>query len=139
MNRVFFDTNVVVYRFDAENNNKSKVAERILRQHFNNKTGVVSTQVIQEFLNVSLRKFQHIYSPGQAIRIVEELLEPMCRHTPDFLYYKRALELYDQHSLSFYDALIVQAAIDTNCQVLYSEDLQHGQKFGNLTVQNPFL
>lgn len=135
---VFFDTNVLIYRFDTRNDKKQIMADGLIQKHFANKTGIISTQVAQEFINVCLRKFSPAYSIKQVNVVIGELLEPMCQHTPDFLYYKKALKLYEESSISFYDALIVQAAIDTDCQILYSEDLQDGRKFGNLTIKNPF-
>lgn len=58
---------------------------------------------------------------------------------PSSTLYERALELQGRYRFSFYDSLVVAAALESGCQKLYSEDLQHGQRVGNLTIENPFL
>ena len=137
--RVFFDTNVLVYRFDADNDKKRNVVGKLIEKHYSAESGVISTQVIQEFINVCTSKFKPSYSSEQIDKIIDDLLEPLCQQVPNTTYYKKALRLYEDCSISFYDSLILQAALDTGCQTLYTEDLQHGQKFGKLTVINPFL
>jgi predicted nucleic acid-binding protein len=71
-------------------------------------------------------------------QLVSRLLKPLCAHVPTIEFYERSLKLFASHSLGFYDALIIQAANDLGCRTLYSEDLQDGQRFGSLTVKNPF-
>jgi predicted nucleic acid-binding protein len=70
---------------------------------------------------------------------MSDMLEPLCAHTPTFEFYERALKLSAQNSLGFYDTLIIQAAMDLRCNILYSEDLQDNQRFGTLVVRNPFV
>jgi len=136
---VFVDTNIFIYAQDETDPVKTKKARELLVSLVSSKRGRVSTQVIQEFCNVMVKRSAAPLRTADARRIVRELLAPMSGHQPDVQFYLRSLELFEQHSLSFYDALIVQAAIDLNCETLYSEDMQHGQKFGNLTIINPFL
>lgn len=135
MTRVFFDTNILVYILSAEDPNKAAQADSLITSHFNE--GAISLQVVQEYANVTLKK--SLLSPEQLQAVMEDLLQPLCQHAPSFKFYGQALELFDKHSLSFYDALIVQAALDLDCETLYSEDLQHGQRFGRLQICNPFL
>jgi len=71
--------------------------------------------------------------------ILRELMTPLLAHRPDDAFYLRALETYEKYSLSFYDALIVQAAIDLKCTVLYSEDLQADAHYGKVKIVNPFV
>jgi predicted nucleic acid-binding protein len=70
---------------------------------------------------------------------MKNLLAPLCAHTPTIDFYDRAFKIHASNSISFYDALIVQAALDLKCKKLYSEDLQAGQKFDSLVITNPFV
>ncbi len=90
-------------------------------------------------MNVALSKFAVKLSAQELEQVMFMLLKPLCSHTPTFEFYQRTLKLYASHSLSFYDALIIQAAMDLGCRTLYSEDLQDGQRFGTITVKNPFI
>lgn len=134
----FLDTNILVYAYDYDDPGKQKTAEELLSQLFTNEQAVVSSQVVQEFLNVAFGKFKHVMPTERLFEFLEHVLGPICRHFPNLEFYKNAGALRVSNSLNFYDALIVQAAIDLGCDVLYSEDLQNGQKFGKLTVKNPF-
>lgn len=91
-----------------------------------------------EFMNVALKKFKIELSVTELELTLSELLKPLCGHIPSFNFYEQALKLYSTHSIGFYDALIVQAAIDLGCTTLYSEDFQEGQKFGTVVIKNPF-
>ncbi len=136
--RVFIDTNIFVYQFDQTNPSKQARAKNIIGQALASNNGVISTQVVQEFMNVALKKFSTSITVPELLAIMDGVFEPLCHHSPSFLYYKKALKLYNDSSLGFYDALIIQAALDTSCSVLYSEDLQDGHVFGSLAIQNPF-
>jgi predicted nucleic acid-binding protein len=135
--RAFFDTNILVYAYDRRLPNKQKIAQALVRHNLDNGLGVISTQVVQEFCNVTLTKIRNV--DGAELKVViQSVLSAFLAHWPSQDFYLRAIDLYNSASISFYDALIVQAAIDLDCTVLYSEDLQSGQKFGKLTVVNPF-
>lgn len=136
--KVFFDTNILVYQHHRKEPKKQKLVQNIIEQHMLGGTAVISTQVVQEFINVALNKFETSIPVNELKLIIEKQLRLLCKHYPSLDFYERALVLYDYNSLNFYDALIIQAALDINCDTLYSEDLQDGQKFGNLTVRNPF-
>jgi predicted nucleic acid-binding protein len=136
--KVFLDTNILVYQFDRSDPSKQQRAEELVGQSILDETGVVSSQVVQEFMNVALRKFKTPLS-SEDLESVMAILKPLCTHVPNFDFYERALKLYKSNSTSFYDALILQAAIDLNCSVLYSEDLQDGRQFGKLIIRNPFV
>ncbi len=131
--RVFFDTNIMVYAYDERDPVKQKRARELI----NNNDGLISTQVIQEFCNVALVKIKNIDRLGLE-GVLREVLNPILAHVPSTAFYTRAIQLFSDNSISFYDALIVQAALDLDCSILYSEDLQDGQKFGTLQVVNPF-
>ncbi len=99
--------------------------------------GVISAQVIQEFCNAAQKP--DINLPTQiVVETIRFVPRPMLAQKPSVEVYIDALELGSNNSLSFRAALIVQAALELGCDTLYSDDLQAGQKFGKLTVVNPF-
>ena len=134
----FLDTNILVYQFDRDNKIKQKKSQVLIEQLLKNNQAVISSQVMQEFVNVSLKKFKTTILPEELEMFMTDILKPLCQHFPSYDFYKRAIKLFRAYSLNYYDALILQAAIDLGCQTLYSEDLQDGQKFGGLTIVNPF-
>ena len=128
---LFFDTNVLIYAFAADDP-RSIRAEELLAEG-----GVIGVQVLNEFTNVTRRKLQWQWAQIEsALAVIDELLGPARPLT--ITIHHRAIVLARDHGLSFYDALIVSAAQDAACQVLCSEDLQHGQRFEELTIENPF-
>ena len=133
----FIDTNVLVYAYDHRDLHKQDAARALLRELFTANTAVISTQVVQEFCNILLHKLKIVDADALA-DIIQATLSGIVRHQPDTAFYRRAIALHQRYDLSFYDALIIQAALDLGCDTLYSEDLQAGQKFGSLTVANPF-
>ena len=135
---VFIDTNVFVYAQDETDPVKAKKARQLISNLALDSTGCISTQVIGEFCNVVLRKSVTPLKPKDVGRIIKELLSPLLAHRPDGLFYLRTLETYSRYSLSFYDAAIVQAAVDLSCTALFSEDLQTGARYGSVLVVNPF-
>ena len=127
----FFDTNILIYAFAADDPRSAR-AEALIADG-----GVIGVQVLNEFTNVTRRKLRWQWRQIEAaFAVIEELLGPARPLTTAI--HARAVVLARDHELSFYDALIVAAALDAGCEVLCSEDLQHGQKFGALKVENPF-
>lgn len=135
---VLLDTTILVHAYDAHDQRKHAIAKELLRQAVQKDQGVISSQVVQEFCSVILHKFAVTIKPQDLKVILDEILLPIWQHLPTMDFYKRTLRLLDGHSLNFYDALIVQAAIDLGCDTLYSEDLQDGQLFGTVKIVNPF-
>ena len=135
----FLDTNVFVYSFDEASPGKQATARRLIRDALRTERGVISTQVVQEFLNVAARKFQRPLTLSESREYLRVVLVPLCRHFPSPEFYDRALLLREETGFSFYDALVVAAALESGCSTLLSEDLQHGQTIRGLTVRNPFL
>ena len=135
----FIDTNIFIYVHDETDVKKSLKARALLIELTSTNKGCISTQVIQEFCNVALRKSATPLKIIDVRKIVRELMDPLLAHQPDAEFILRALETYDRYSLSFYDAMIVQAAIDLHCTILYSEDLQHGAQYNKVKVVNPFV
>jgi len=134
----FLDTNILVYTFDSTAPVKRDRARALVQSALKTRMGRISTQVVQEFLNVAMRKFAIPLGPKDAEDYLRVVLTPLCRHSPDPDFYQRALVLASRASFSWYDSLIVQSAQDLGCRVLHSEDLQHGAVLGNLRVENPF-
>ena len=134
--RRFFDTNVLVYSRDPDDAAKRAHARALIERSIEEESFVVSTQVLVEFYATSVRR--RLLGPAQALELVRFWGgHDTVPHTPDLV--TRGLELHQAHSLSVWDGLIVQAALDARCDVLLSEDLQHGRRFGDLEVANPFL
>lgn len=133
--RAFLDTNVLVYALDTDEPAKRERALRLLESHAG--PLVISTQVLQELYAVVTRKLERPLPEVDA--------EEACRRfarlpvvSSDHRLVLRAIGLTRSSQVSIWDALIVTAAQEGGCDVVYSEDLQDGQVFGGVTVENPF-
>jgi predicted nucleic acid-binding protein len=135
----FLDTNIFVYSFDQNAPKKAKVAGRLIREGLTTGKSVISYQVVQEFFNVALRRFATPMTTIDAERYLQTVFAPMTTIYSSPGLYAEALGLHARHQISWYDSLIMAAAIEARCDCLLSEDLQHGQKFGGVRVRNPFL
>ena len=136
--KYFLDTNVFVYSFDERAAAKRRRALTLIRQALASGRGVVSYQVVQEFVNVALRRFARPMSASEAEQYLALVFRPLLAIHSSPELYEAALRLTGSGGLSWYDSLIVAAAQQGQCQTLYSEDLQHGRKFDELEVLNPF-
>jgi predicted nucleic acid-binding protein len=136
--RFFLDTNIFVYSFDPSSAAKAQTSTELIRQAVATRKGMVSYQVVQEFFNVALRRFAHPMAVAEAEQYLGTVFRPLLAVQSSQALYSEALRLKDQHRLSWYDSLIVAAALEARCSVLYSEDLQHGQRFGDLRIESPF-
>ena len=132
----FLDTNVFVYLFDETDDFKRQKAERVVQQAVEKETGCVSFQVVQETINVITRKLDA--TPEKARQLLDHILLPLWRVNPTRALYRHGLDLQIRYRFSFYDSLIVAAALEAGCKTLYSEDLQHAQVIEGLTIANPF-
>jgi predicted nucleic acid-binding protein len=137
--RFFLDTNIFVYSFDAASPRKARRASELIESGIATGKGIVSYQVVQEFFNVALRKFSHPMSATDAEQYLGTVFRPLLSVHSSTAMFLEGLQLTEQHRLAWYDSLIVAAATQTECELLYSEDLQHGQRFGELQIRNPFL
>lgn len=135
--KFFLDTNIFVYTFD-EDKRKNRVARDLVGVALGDHYGVISSQVVQEFLNVALRKFEKPLTFDDAKLYLDKVLAPLCEIYPTLDLYSEALSLHKKTGYSFYDSLIVTAALQADCTVLYSEDLQHGRSLQGLRIENPF-
>lgn len=133
--RSFIDTNILVYAHDKSAEDKREVAAELLDQGTRSGRIVFSTQVFQEYFVAAIKKLG--IDPTVARRTIElyGTLHVVTIELPDIL---AAIDLQRLHQLSFWDSLVVRAAQTSRCSVLYTEDLQHGQRFDGLRVVNPF-
>jgi predicted nucleic acid-binding protein len=137
--KFFLDTNILVYTFDSGAPKKKRRAQELVEQALRNLEGVVSTQVVQEFLNVATSKFAVPLKLSDAQQYLQDVLSPLCSVFPSIDLYRQALVLQQDTQYSFYDSLIIGGGLQAGCDVLYSEDLQHGQQIRGLQIINPFL
>jgi predicted nucleic acid-binding protein len=137
--RHFLDTNIFVYTFNLQAPDKAKRAENLIAEALATGVGMISFQVAQEFVAVARKPFRSPMSFEQIERYWQTTLRPLLSvHSSPGLFI-RALDLARRDQLSWYDSLIVSAALQGDCEVLYSEDMQHGRRFGDMVIQNPFL
>jgi len=137
--KYFLDTNIVVYSVDLTSPPKRRRARELVTDGTTSKLGVISYQVVQEFVNVAVRKFQSAVAQNDLEEFLRGVLFPMMAVPSSPWLFLGALRLRDRSQLSWYDSLIVAAALQGGCKLLYSEDMQHGRRFGDLVIQNPFL
>ena len=133
----FLDSNVLVYSVDRRAPEKQQLARDLVARSLTNGTGCISYQVVQETINVLIGKYE---TPlDQVRRLLDEVLIPLWQINPTGSQHSSAISLRSQHSFSFYDSLIVAAALEVGCTRLYSEDMQHGRQIQRLTILNPFM
>jgi predicted nucleic acid-binding protein len=130
--RVFFDTTILLYTI-AKGDARTEIAERLVVAG-----GVISVQVLNEFVAVARRKlrmpWEDLSETLDAIRVLCETPLPMTVEV-----HERGLSIASRYGFQIYDALIVAAALSASCRVLYSEDMQNGQRFDSLVIRNPFV
>ena len=135
-NRCFIDTNILVYADSPDALTRQSQALKLLRQLGETRSGVISTQVLNEYCNVSLNKLK---LPHNTLRVRLAFWEKqfeVCLVTPEIV--AQAVDLHQLRSISYYDALIVASAQVANCTVLYSEDMNAGEMVGGVRVATPF-
>ena len=136
--RFFLDTNLFVYSFDSSAPPKAKRATQLIAEAVTNRTGIISYQVAQEFLNVAMKRFKKPMTTAEAEQYLTTVFRPLLSVYASQALFLEALRLSERYRLAWYDSLIVAAALEGRCSILYSEDLQHGMRIGELVVKNPF-
>jgi predicted nucleic acid-binding protein len=130
--RAFFDTAILIYAL-SEGDSRATTAEQLL-----DSGGVVSVQVLNEFAAVARRKLGMSWDEvGEALTAIRALCEPPVPVTVEV--HESALHIAQRYGFHIYDALILAAALDRGSTILYSEDMQDGQRVDSLTIRNPFL
>ncbi|MGD0019113.1 MAG: PIN domain-containing protein [Candidatus Limnocylindrales bacterium] len=135
--RTFVDTNVLVYAHDATETEKQPIARAVLEELWADRSGVVSTQVLQEFYVVATRKLEPPMRRPEAREIVT-LYATWSVVQIDVGLILDAAALEERAQLSFWDALIVEAARRAGAVVLVSEDFQAGHRIAGIEIENPF-
>jgi len=136
----FLDTNIFVYALLASEPLKKQRAVQLLEQALGSHCGCISYQVIQEFANVATRKFKQRLTNDECFQFIDAAMEPLNRVASSTELVNTALTLQQDTGYSFYDCLMLAAALQAGATTLYSEDLQHNQlSGGSLRIVNPFL
>jgi predicted nucleic acid-binding protein len=126
----FFDTNILLHLLSSEPA-KADQAEALIAGG-----GVISVQVLNEFVSVATRKLaMRLLEIREILSTVRALcsVAPLSVETHDL-----GLDLAERYGFSIYDSMIIAAALQAKCRTLYSEDMQHGQRIGGVTIRNPF-
>jgi predicted nucleic acid-binding protein len=137
--RFFLDTNIFVYSPDRSAPAKSQKASQLIRKALATQKGIVSYQVIQEFFDVALKRFTQPMKTQDAEQYLAAVFRPLLGVHSSPALFTEALHIQSSSGFSWYDALIVAAALQAKCDYLFTEDLQHGQRLGSLRIANPFL
>jgi len=131
----FLDTNLIVYANDSRDERKQSVALDLIGQHLQEGTGVISSQVLQEYASVAVTKLhQHVAVVTHQLHLLETFRVVLV----DASLVRRTLEIHQLYQLSFWDAQIVAAAEKSGCDTLLSEDLNPGQFYAGVKCMNPF-
>ena len=138
MPRYFLDTNVIVYAFDKQDPVKTEQSWDLLRLGLESREAVVSYQVVQEFVNVAVKRFRPSMSFPTIRGCVTNVLRPLIAVESSPMLTLDALEIHERYRFAWYDSLILAAAKYADCEILYSEDLQTGFQLGKLKIVNPF-
>lgn len=135
--KVFIDTNILVYAHDLDAGIKQRTAHTLILKLAQDRTGVLSMQVLQEFYVTATRKLITPLPKTEARAIVEDFGHWCISTSPADI--KNAFQIEDEARISFWDALIVGAAVRAGATHILSEDLNPGQTIGGILIENPFL
>ena len=133
---VFFDTNIFVYVVSAAPADRAKreIAQRLLLES----EICLSVQILQEFMDVTLRKQQLGLTHAEISDMIQHMIGYPLVETSVALA-RRAFDIKTRYGIRYWDAALIAAALELGCHTIYSEDLNHGQDYGGVTVLNPFL
>ena len=135
--RIFLDTNVMVYTLDSGSLIKQEKAKELLNQFYSNRNYRISTQVVQEFCNVCLKKVIPTV-PEKKLSEFVSTLPPDQVETVNINTITRALSIKEHFNYSLWDSLIIASAILAGCNILYTEDMHPNQIVDDLKIVNPF-
>ena len=135
--KVFLDTNILIYAFDLTDEIKRKVAMGILCL---DASLYISVQVVNEFINVLNRKIQAPADSSKMMELLQEIGSLCDISDMTFAISKQAVFMKERYRYSFWDSMIIASALENEVDILYSEDMQHGQLIdGKLKIVNPFI
>jgi len=132
----FIDTNIIIYANDARDEVKQKRALHIMAEQMKAGSGVVSTQVLQEYAHVALNKLHQRHDVVLRQLVLLEGLE-VIQQSPALI--RRSVEIRAAYQINFWDACIISAAEHANCHTILSEDLNTGQFYSGIAMMNPFV
>jgi predicted nucleic acid-binding protein len=135
--KVFLDTNIIVYAHDRSSGDKHAVAREIMERLWESRKGVISVQILQEFFVCVTQKIAKPLVIKNARTILEYLSNWDVVVNDKYIILK-AIDLQEKYRFSFWDSLVIQAAIQGQARILLSEDLPHGQSVKDLKILNPF-
>lgn len=135
--RVFIDTNVLVYSYDSRDPEKQSRAQELLAGGIENETAVISAQVLGEFFNVVTRRIPNPLSVEEAEGVID-LVSILPVVGIDISLVRRAIATHRRYGIAYWDSLIIAAAERAACTHVLSEDLNSGQSYHGITVVNPF-
>jgi predicted nucleic acid-binding protein len=135
--RMFVDTNILLYAYDDSAGTKRDQARALLEELWESREGCLSVQVLQEFFVTATRKIAKPLSAETAKEIVADMSHWHV-HVPAADDVLGAIGIHQHAGISFWDSMIVRSAAEMGCNVLYSEDLNTGQDYSGVRVENPF-
>lgn len=135
--KIFLDTNIIIYAYDISAGKKHEIARKIILESWDSKLGLISTQVLQELFVSVTRKIPKPLDVNLAKEIIKDLLKwhVVINDEESIL---DAIEINLQHKYSFWDSMIIQAAIRGGARLLLIEDLTDGKVINRVTIKNPF-
>jgi len=135
----FFDANIILYGLDANAPAvKRRRSEQLVAEALSERSAVISWQIVQETLNVVTGRFKSGISEADCEHLLADVLIPLWQVQPSMAIFSRSLAVQRRYRFSYYDSLVVGAALEAGCKRLLTEDLQHGQKIEGLRIENPF-
>ena len=136
--KIFIDTNIIVYAHDKSSGKKYEIAKDIMNYLWESRKGVISVQVMQEFYVCVTKKILKPLPLKEARKILEYLMNWDVVINDKYITLK-AIDLQEKYKISFWDSLIIQAAIEGNAGILFSEDLSDRQIIEDVKIVNPFI
>ena len=131
--KVFFDSNILIYAYSSDDIFKQNCVQKLSDSH---DAIIISTQVIHEFINVMTKKKKLNYS--QVTLAIDEMYKNFTVEIIDQTTIKKAIAIATRYSYSYFDSLMISAALISNCSILYSEDMHNQHVIENITITNPF-
>ena len=136
--RYFLDTNILAYCFDHTAPAKQARANQLVREGLERRSAIISYQVVQEFINLALRRFEPRMQLVDVRQYATVVLRPLLAVNSSMPLYLGALDITERFRFGWYDSLVIAAALQAGCEILYTEDLQHLQRIETLQIVNPF-
>jgi len=135
--KTFIDTNILVYAHDYTSKEKQEISQKIIIELWENNSGVVSTQVLQEFYFVLIQKVRKPLTPAKAKGLIQNYIswDVWVNNEESIL---QTIDLQQKYKLSFWDSLMVNAAVRSNSKKIITEDLNSGQIIEGVVIESPF-